>query len=91
MIGMLDQWLPLAELARMFGLSEEAIKRLAKTFGFLLRGRYPTRPRECSSPRWCTTCKPSPMGGSRFAAKRANFDSSEDKRVDLTWNPQISA
>ena len=38
---MLDQWLPLTELARMFGLSEESIKRLAKTHGFPLRRLTP--------------------------------------------------
>ena len=37
MIGKLDQWLQLPEIARMFGLSEESIKRLAKTHGLPLR------------------------------------------------------
>jgi hypothetical protein len=37
MIGKVDQWLQLPEIARMFGLSEESIKRLAKTHGLPLR------------------------------------------------------
>ena len=32
-----DQWLQLPELAKMFGLSEESIKRLAKTHRLPLR------------------------------------------------------
>jgi predicted DNA-binding transcriptional regulator AlpA len=37
MIEKIDQWLQLPEIARMFGLSEESIKRLAKTHGLPLR------------------------------------------------------
>jgi hypothetical protein len=37
MIEKMDQWLQLPEIARMFGLSEESIKRLAKTHGLPLR------------------------------------------------------
>jgi predicted DNA-binding transcriptional regulator AlpA len=37
MTGKSDQWLQLPEIARMFGLSEESIKRLAKTHGLPLR------------------------------------------------------
>ena len=32
-----DRWLKLAELSKMFGLSEESIKRLAKDHRFPLR------------------------------------------------------
>jgi len=41
MTGTVDRWIQLAELARMFGLSEESIKRLAKTHGFPLRRLTP--------------------------------------------------
>jgi hypothetical protein len=34
--GIIDQWLTLGELAKLFGLSEESIKRLAKKNGFPL-------------------------------------------------------
>jgi hypothetical protein len=33
----IDRWLQLAELAKLFGISEESIKRLAKNRGFPLR------------------------------------------------------
>jgi hypothetical protein len=39
-IGMMvqpDRWVQVAEIAKMFGLSEESIKRLAKTHGLPLR------------------------------------------------------
>ena len=41
MTGRLDQWLQLPEIAKMFGLSEESIKRLAKTHGLPLRRLTP--------------------------------------------------
>jgi len=37
MIENIDRWLQLTEVAKMFGLSEESIKRLAKTHGLPLR------------------------------------------------------
>ena len=39
--GVIDQWLQLAELSELFGLSEESIKRLAKSHGFPLRRLTP--------------------------------------------------
>ena len=41
MIGSTDGWLQLAELSELFGLSEESIKRLAKSHGFPLRRLTP--------------------------------------------------
>jgi len=41
MTGTIDRWLQLAELAKLFGLSEESIKRLAKSHGFPLRRLTP--------------------------------------------------
>jgi predicted DNA-binding transcriptional regulator AlpA len=37
MMGQNDRWLQLSEIAKMFGLSDESIKRLAKTHGLPLR------------------------------------------------------
>ncbi len=37
MMERIDRWLQLHEIAKMFGLSEESIKRLAKTHGLPLR------------------------------------------------------
>jgi hypothetical protein len=39
--GVIDQWLTLGELSKLFGLSEESIKRLAKKNGFPLRRLTP--------------------------------------------------
>ena len=41
MTGIIDQWLQLGELAKLFGLSEESIKRVAKNHGFPLRRLTP--------------------------------------------------
>jgi predicted DNA-binding transcriptional regulator AlpA len=41
MLGSVDRWLGLAEISNMFGLSEESIKRLAKSQGFPLRRLTP--------------------------------------------------
>jgi len=37
MMGCTDRWLQLAEIAKLFGLSEDSIKRLAKNHGLPLR------------------------------------------------------
>jgi hypothetical protein len=37
MMLQMDRWLQLSEMAKMFGLSEESLKRLAKTHGLPLR------------------------------------------------------
>jgi hypothetical protein len=37
MTGIIDRWLQVSELAKLFGLSEESIKRLSKSHGFPLR------------------------------------------------------
>ena len=39
--GVIDKWLQLAELAKLFGLSEGSIRRLAKENGFPLRRLTP--------------------------------------------------
>ena len=36
-----DRWMQVGELAKLFGLSEESIKRLAKNHGFPLRRLTP--------------------------------------------------
>jgi hypothetical protein len=38
---MIDPWIPLVELAKLFGLSAESMKRMAKTRGFPLRRLTP--------------------------------------------------
>lgn len=41
MTGTIDRWLQVSELAKLFGLSEESIKRLAKSHGLPLRRLTP--------------------------------------------------
>jgi len=37
MFGCMDQWLQLQEVAKLFGLSKDSIKRLAKNYALPLR------------------------------------------------------
>jgi hypothetical protein len=41
MSGTIDRWIQLGELAKLFGLSEESMKRVAKNHGFPLRRLTP--------------------------------------------------
>ena len=41
MTGTGDRWIQLGELAKLFGLSEESMKRVAKNHGFPLRRLTP--------------------------------------------------
>jgi hypothetical protein len=41
MNNFMDQWLQIGQIAKLFGLSEESIKRLAKNHGFPLRRLTP--------------------------------------------------
>lgn len=41
MTGIIDRWLQVSELAKLFGLSEESIRRLARSHGFPLRRLTP--------------------------------------------------
>jgi len=55
MNGLIDRWLQLPEIAKMFGLSEESIKRLAKTHGLPLRRVTPFATPgvlECEMVKW---------------------------------------
>jgi len=67
--GIIDQWLTLGELAKLFGLSEESIKRLAKTNGFPLRRLTPYAPGVIESKflRWL---KAQPLMGRAARTKR---------------------
>ena len=69
---MLDQWLPLTELARMFGLSEESIKRLAKTHGFPLRRLTPYATPGVLESEMVSWLKAQPHVGQPVRVKRAN-------------------
>jgi hypothetical protein len=70
MTGIIDRWLQLAELAKLFGLSEESMKRLAKNHGFPLRRLTPYATPgvlESEMVRWL---KAQPRVGQPIRAKR---------------------
>jgi CheY-like chemotaxis protein len=76
MTGTVDGWLQLAELARMFGLREESIKRLAKTHGFPLRRLTPyATPGVLESELVCwLKSNPNPLWVGRFAPDALIYD-----------------
>jgi predicted DNA-binding transcriptional regulator AlpA len=70
MTGIVDRWIQLAELAKLFGLSEESIKRLVKNHGFPLRRLTPyAKPGVLESElvRWL---KAQPLTGRAIRAKK---------------------
>lgn len=73
MTGTVDRWLQLAELARMFGLSEESIKRLAKTHGFPLRRLTPYATPGVLESELVSWLKAQPHVGQPVRARRANL------------------
>src|ERR1700756_124964 len=70
MIGVIDQWLQLAELAKLFGLSEESIKQLAKNHGFPLRRLTPYATPEILESELVCWLKAQPLVGQPVRAKR---------------------
>ena len=70
MTGKSDQWLQLPEIAKMFGLSEESIKRLAKTQGFPLRRLTPYATPGVLKSELVSWLKAQPRVGAPVRAKR---------------------
>jgi hypothetical protein len=68
--GVIDQWMPLAELAKLFGLSEESIKRLAKKNGFPLRRLTPYATPGVIESEFFRWLKTQPLVGRAVRAKR---------------------
>ena len=71
MTGKVDQWLQLPELAKMFGLSEESIKRLAKAHGFPLRRLTPYATPGVLESELVAWLKAQPRVGAPVRAKRS--------------------
>ena len=71
MTGKTDQWLQLPEIAKMFGLSEESIKRLAKTQGFPLRRLTPHATPGVLESELVSWLKAQPRVGTPVRAKRS--------------------
>jgi predicted DNA-binding transcriptional regulator AlpA len=72
MTGKMDQWLQLTELVKMFGLSEESIKRLAKAQGFPLRRLTPYATPGVLESELFAWLKAQPNVGAPVRAKRPN-------------------
>jgi len=70
MTGIIDRWLQLAELAKLFGLSEESIKRVAKNHGFPLRRLTPYATPGVLESEFVRWLKAQPLVGKPIRAKR---------------------
>ena len=71
MTGVVDRWMQLGELAKLFGLSEESIKRLAKNQGFPLRRLTPYATPGALESELVPWLKVQPLVGQPVRAKRA--------------------
>jgi predicted DNA-binding transcriptional regulator AlpA len=71
MTGTIDRWLQLTELAQMFGLSEESLKRFAKNHGFPLRRLTPYSTPGMLESELVEWLKAQPMVGRPIRAKGA--------------------
>jgi predicted DNA-binding transcriptional regulator AlpA len=72
MTGEIDRWLQLSEIAKMFGLSEESIKRLAKAQGFPLRRLTPYATPGVLESELVNWLKSQPQVGAPVRAKRSS-------------------
>ena len=70
MTGNADQWFQLPEISKMFGLSEESIKRLAKAQGFPLRRLTPYATPGVLESELLAWLKAQPRVGAPVRAKR---------------------
>jgi hypothetical protein len=68
--GIIAHWLTLGELAKLFGLSEESIKRLAKKNGFPLRRLTPYATPGVIESEFFRWLKTQPLVGRAVRAKR---------------------
>jgi hypothetical protein len=66
-----DRWIQLGELAKLFGLSEESMKRVAKNHGFPLRRLTPYATPGVLESELFTWLKAQPLVGQPIRAKLA--------------------
>jgi len=78
MTGTIDRWLQIGELAKLFGLSEESIKRLAKNRGFPLRRLTPYATPGVLESELMPWLKDQLPGGQPVRAKPASARSQKD-------------
>ena len=80
MIGSTDGWLQLAELSELFGLSEESIKRLAKSHGFPLRRLTPYATPGVLESEFVRWLKAQPLVGKPIRVKRPPMRKNKNRR-----------
>jgi predicted DNA-binding transcriptional regulator AlpA len=73
MTGVIDQWLQLSELSKLFGLSEESIKRMAKKNGFPLRRLTPYSTPGVLESEFLRWLKAQPLVGQPVRSKRPSI------------------
>jgi hypothetical protein len=71
MTSTMDRWIQLGELAKLFGLSEESMKRVAKNHGFPLRRLTPYATPGVLESELFTWLKAQPRVGNAIRVKRA--------------------
>jgi hypothetical protein len=71
MTSTIDRWIQLGELAKLFGLSEESMKRVAKNHGFPLRRLTPYATPGVLESELFTWLKAQPRVGNAIRVKRA--------------------
>jgi predicted DNA-binding transcriptional regulator AlpA len=71
--GVIDQWLQLSELSKLFGLSEESIERMAKKNGFPLRRLTPYATLGVLESEFLRWLKAQPLVGQPVRSKRPSI------------------
>ena len=87
MTGIIDQWLQLGELAKLFGLSEESIKRVAKNHGFPLRRLTPYATPGVLESELVHWLKAQPLVGKPTRVKRPPMRKKESIKIIATYYP----
>jgi hypothetical protein len=76
----MDRWIQLGELAKLFGLSEESMKRVAKNHGFPLRRLTPYATPGVLESELFTWLKAQPRVGNAIRVKRATRSRAKKSR-----------
>jgi len=80
MADTVDRWIQLGELAKLFGLSEESMKRVAKNHGFPLRRLTPYATPGVLESELFSWLKAQPLVGKPIRAKRATRSRAKKSR-----------
>ena len=80
MTSTMDRWIQLGELAKLFGLSEESMKRVAKNHGFPLRRLTPYATPGVLESELFSWLKAQPRVGHPIRVKRATQSRAKKSR-----------